>query len=250
VTGFQPSRSPILYAAILSIFCASTLIGPAWAQSSTLTNVDLELVLAIDTSTSVDEVEFDLQRRGLASAFRHPNVHTAIVAAGSKGIAVAVLQWAGKDSRAVQSDWTHIRSPADAAAFADTLANAPRYVRGFTDIPGAIFQATHMLEQNKFNGARRTIDVSGDGTSSSNSPEIARTKAVDLGIIINGLVIYSDEYDLGILADDELLAHYRNEVIGGPGSFVMEAADFVDFQRAIRAKLIREIAGSMVALGK
>jgi hypothetical protein len=62
-------------------------------------------------------------------------------------------------------------------------------------------------------------------------------------------VIYSDEYDLGILADDELLAHYRNEVIGGPGSFILEAADFVDFQRAIRAKLIREIAGSMVALG-
>jgi hypothetical protein len=98
VTSFQPSKSPALYAAVLSIYFASTLIGPAWAQSSTPTNVDLELVLAIDTSTSVDEVEFDLQRRGLASAFRHPNVHTAIVAAGSKGIAVAVLQWAGKDS--------------------------------------------------------------------------------------------------------------------------------------------------------
>lgn len=211
--------------------------------------VDLELVLAIDASTSVDPQEFDLQWRGLAMAFRHPDVLGAIEAVGDLGIAVTLVQWAGWGQQSTAVDWQFINSESTAAIFSDKIARVPRLHRGFTDIAGAIRYSMSKIENNRFDGSRRVIDVSGDGTSSGGYrlPSHQRDFALSLGMIINGLVIYSDEYDLGDLANISVKQHYEDHVIGGPAAFLVEANDFEDFARAIREKLVREIIGPPVA---
>ncbi len=210
----------------------------------------MELVLALDTSTSVDREEFDLQRLGLAAAFRHPQVQQAILALGPGGMAIAVTQWAGKDSAAFGMPWAHVRSATDIEAVAAVLETMPRQMEGRTDIATAIRFATAAILGNAYVGSRRTIDVSGDGSSDIADPGAARDVALALGITINGLVIHTTEYDLGELADIELYQHYLRRVIGGSGAFVMEARDYADFAEAIRRKLLREINGPAVAINR
>ena len=209
--------------------------------------VDLELVLALDASSSVSAFEFTLQKQGLARAFRDPAVQKAILGLGPDGMAVAVLQWAGKGAQLDTLGWVHLRTEADADAFAARLTGIPRAVRGFTDIAGALRKATAMIDTNAFEGRRRTIDVSGDGTADGENPARARDEAVARGIVVNGLVIHATEYDLGELAELDLFRQYAQDVTGGPGAFVMEAKDFRDFAEAMRRKLLREIAGNAFA---
>ena len=206
----------------------------------------LELLLAVDASTSVDAREFRLQRDGLAQAFVSEEVLRAIASAGPRGIAVALMEWAGPRQQEIVVDWTHITDETDARAFAARLRAAPRVVSGFTDIRTAIDVARIEIARNAFEGARKVIDVSGDGTASNGSPDAARDRALAQGMTINGLVIYSQEYDLGDLANMAILAHYRFRVIGGPGAFIEVAEDFEDFARAIRRKLLREIGGFLL----
>lgn len=222
---------------------ALCMAGPAQAQQP----VTLELVLALDTSTSVDEAEFDLQRLGLAAAFRHPQVRQAIAGLGPDGLALAVTQWAGAGSATYAVPWVHIRSAADTDTVAAALEAMPRMMQGRTDIATAIRFATSAILTNAFSGTRKTIDVSGDGSSDIADPATARDSALAQGITINGLVIYATDYDLGELADIELHQHYVQRVIGGPGAFVMEARNYGDFAQSIRRKLLREINGPAVA---
>ena len=209
--------------------------------------MDIELVLAIDASTSVDVREFNLQWEGLARAFVHPDVVGAISAVGDLGIAVTMVQWAGRGRHRTVVEWTFINDEAGAARFSQKIATATRQVRGFTDIGGAIRYSAQSILNNQFEGARKVIDVSGDGTSSTGSPALARDAAIQNGITINGLVIYNEEYDLGQLASYDLRTHYENHVIGGNAAFLMIAQDFNDFARAIREKLVREIMGPPIA---
>lgn len=209
--------------------------------------VDLELVLAMDTSTSVDAAEFELQRQGLALAITHPDVLAAIRTIGNHGIAVEVVHWAGERRQVVSVGWQHIRGKSDAEIFAASILAAPRRTQGFTDIAGAIEFAAARFVGNGFKGTRLVIDVSGDGTASAESPAFQRDQAVEYGITINGLVILTDEVDLGTLADDLIVAYFEREVIGGPGAFVLVADSFDDFAVAIRRKLVREIIGLVVA---
>ena len=214
------------------------LSSPAHAQRL----VALELVLAVDCSSSVDADEFELQMRGLARAFEHPGVLTALSQTGTKGIAVALLQWSGAGEQAVALDW-HLLDSAEAAQdFADKIDKTPRFVSGgATAIGPAIQAATHMLENNKFAGERRVIDVSGDGRTNEGGPaSIRRIQANRLGITVNGLAILKDEPDLAI--------YYVAGVVGGPGAFLLTADDFNDFARAIRRKLYFEISGPPIAL--
>ena len=206
--------------------------------------VALELVLAIDASTSVDEREFDLQRTGLARAFQSKTVKSAIASLGTEGLAVSVVQWAGENAQHLAVPWSFIRSENSADMFAGRLLKMERKVSGFTDIAGAITFSTRQLLANEYRGARLAIDVSGDGTSDRNDPAIARDIALAEGITINGLVIFSDEHDLGDLAKFSLREHYQTKVIGGPGAFLLEAERFKDFARAIEMKLVREISGA------
>ena len=231
------ARATRSWPATLAAFAALSIAAPVPAG----TPVDLELVLAVDASSSVDDGEFALQMRGLASAFRHPGVHAAIHNVGDDGVAVTLIQWSDHAWQVVAVDWTLIRDPVGALAMADKIDHAGRAVPGGgTAIYGVVNTALHELDRNGFDGRRRVIDVSGDGTSDLAVPtSAARKRAVGRGVVINGLAILNDE--------PELDAYYRRFVIGGEGAFVMTAADYNDFAEAIAAKLIREIASTPVA---
>jgi len=218
---------------------------PAQAQNTTdatgatgaTVNVELELVLAIDTSASVDLQEFQVQYRGLAQAFRSDALIGAIEALGGNGIAVMVMQWAGPFSHYVAVPWRRVRNRIEAAAFARAIESAHRaFLIDVTAIGAAIDKAVEHLAENRYAGRRRVIDVSGDGPSNFGpEPAAARDRAVAAGVTVNGLVIVG--------GNPVLLDHYRDEVIGGPGAFMMRANRFADYPRAIREKLVREIEG-------
>jgi len=204
-------------------------------------SVDLELLLAVDVSPSVNTDEYDLQIRGLSEAFRHPDVVDAIRAGAPNGIAVALMQWAGPREQALSVGWSEVRDQATADSFAEQIdAVARPTTNGGTAIGDALDRAIALLAENRFDGARQVIDVSGDGrTNQGESPAPIRTLAVLSGITVNGLVILDDE--------PQLDAYYLKRVIGGPGAFVLHANGFEDFAEAIRLKLIREITGATVA---
>ena len=203
-------------------------------------DVDLNLVLAVDSSTSVNERNYTLQIAGLSAAFADPRLHAAIAHGSHRAIAVAVLEWAAYDDTAVSVDWHVIRSEGDAIDFARTLATAPRRVSGgVTSLSGAMDSGRALLARAPVSAERLIIDIAGDGRNSDGRPVIeARNEAVAAGIVINGLAITSDVPDLP--------AYYREKVIGGDGSFAIEVADYKGFASGILAKLLREIDGSFL----
>ena len=231
----------------LAGFLLGSLLFSSSAGAQTLQPVDLELVLAVDTSTSVDAQEFDLQSRGLAEAFLHPDVVAAIRFAGTRGVAIALVHWAGEARQAVAVDWHVVRDGRTAAELSAKISATSRSIKGLTDIVGAIGFSVDAIEANDFSGGRRVIDISGDGSGDARRSEAARDAANARGITINGLVIHNRDIDLGELANIDLRDHYTNHVIGGPGSFIMTAKNFEDFRVAIRAKLVREITGPVSA---
>jgi pyruvate/2-oxoacid:ferredoxin oxidoreductase beta subunit len=229
----------------------AVLASVAWlcsvARAQTAQPVDLELVLAVDTSTSVDEKEFALQTQGLAEAFLHPDVVNAIRLAGRNGVAVSVVHWAGQGAQATAVDWFVVRDSTSAAALSRRIAATTRALNGMTDIAGVLQFSMRSILSNDLDGARRVIDVSGDGTGDAGKDAAARDAALAQGIVVNGLVINNVDYSLGELANIDLYSHYRDNVIGGPGAFLMTAKDYDDFRVAIRRKLVREIIGPVSA---
>ena len=203
--------------------------------------VDLELVLAVDASSSVSAEEFELQIRGLAEAFGDPRVVQAIRASGDLGVAVALMQWSDARKQVLAVDWTLVRDRESALAFAQALADTPRFlVGGSTAIGAALEYAMRQLERNGFTGRRKVIDVSGDGRANQGiHPIYLRDAAVVLGITINGLVILNE--------DPTVDSYYFANVIGGTGAFVMTANDYESYALAILTKLIKEIAGAPIA---
>ncbi|MGF1612313.1 MAG: DUF1194 domain-containing protein [Kiloniellales bacterium] len=203
--------------------------------------VDLELLLAVDTSSSVSAGEFDLQMRGLAAAFRHPAVLAAIEAIGDLGIAVALIQWSDARNQFVAIDWTAVRDEASALVLADEIDNSPRFlIGGGTAIGAALEFSLRQFERSPFASRRQVIDLSGDGrTNQGAEPAPIRDQAVARGITINGLAILNEDPYVG--------RYYSFNVIGGTGAFVMTAADYEDFEDAMLQKLIKEIAGVPVA---
>ncbi len=203
--------------------------------------VDLELVLALDASGSIDGEEFKQQIAGLASAFRDPRVLTAIEAAGEDGIAISVVQWAGAYSQTVAIDWQLVRDPSSAEVFAQRLDGLARlFVEPRTSIAAAIDFARRQLRDNGFAGQRQVVDISGDGRHNQGvPPSVERDRAVAEGVTINGLAILDQ--------DPTLEDHYRGSVIGGSGAFVIGIGSFADFAEAIVRKLVREISGSPIA---
>jgi hypothetical protein len=223
-----------------AIMTAGLMLANSYTSASA-EDVDLELLLAVDVSPSVDAEEYVLQMRGLADAVRHPDVVDAIRSAAPRGVAVALMQWGGPREQNVSVPWTAVRDEATASAFAERIETVTRpTTSGGTAIGDALGRGVSVLAENNFRGLRQVIDVSGDGrTNQGDSPAPIRAHAVSLGITVNGLVIIDE--------DPQLIGYYLERVIGGPGSFVLQADDFEDFARAVRLKLIREIAGSMIA---
>jgi hypothetical protein len=221
--------------------------GAATATAQELP-VDLELVLAVDVSGSIDAEEARQQRDGYVAAIADAAVVQAIQANFHRRIAVLYLEWASADYQRVALDWAIIEDDASAKAFAGRLAAAPPRTARWTSISAAIDAAVPLFEGNGYAGDRRVIDVSGDGPNNRGRPvRAARDEAMARGIVINGLPILDDRpqpagqptpAELGL--DD----YYRENVVGGPGSFVVPVQDFADFRMAILSKLIHEIAAA------
>jgi len=226
-------------------FAALVLVPAAVARAAE--QVDLLLVLASDVSRSVDHPKFLLQREGYAAAISDPQVIEAIKSGPNQRIAVCFVEWSGFGAQKLVIDWTIIDGPAAARKFGDQLLELPRSFADRTSISGGIEFATVQLERAPFEGARRTVDVSGDGTNNAGRDvKLARDETVAKGIVINGLVILSDR-PVPWNAEHTnppggLEKYYQDNVIGGPGAFVLVAENFNSFGRAIVKKLIAEIA--------
>ena len=228
----------------LAITAAPMLALPGAAVAADQ-SVDLELVLAVDVSGSVDIDEAKLQRDGYVAALTHPDVVAAIANGMLGRIAVAYVEWAGFAYKTVVVEWRLIDDGASARTFATTLASAPLTTGMWTSISGVIEFALPMFADNGFDGTRRAIDISGDGANNNGRLVTrARDEAVAAGIAINGLPIVNDRLSpFGFPQIPNLDRYYYFCVIGGPGAFVVVAAGPADFATAIRRKLILEIAG-------
>lgn len=209
--------------------------------------VDLALVLVTDVSRSIDDSEYDLEKRGTAAALTSPAVLSAIRSGAIGRIAVAYVEFAGSYEVHTVLGLTLIADEAQARAFADRLAEAPRSFYGRTSISAGIDAAVTLLADPTIEPQRRVIDVCGDGTNNAGRDiETARDDALHQGVVINGLTIINDHpvsYTFAHVAPPGGLTNwYREHVIGGPGSFVLEVHDFQSFGAAMTRKLVNEIA--------
>ena len=225
----------------------ATLAGLAMALAALparALDVDLELVLAVDVSRSVDDEEAQLQREGYMQALTDRRVIDAIQSGQLGRIAVTYFEWAGAHYQNTTVPWTVIDGPDSAKAFALRIGDAPRISEMWTSISGAMLYGAAQFVDNGFNGTRRVIDISGDGRNNP-GPEITMTRdlVVASGIVINGLPIMSERPNFGRPPERDVDIYYEQNVIGGAGSFLVPALEFSDFARAVRTKLIKEISG-------
>ena len=200
------------------------------------TAVDLQLVLAVDVSGSVNAQRFELQKMGYVAAFQNQRVLNAILSGRNQSIAVTMMQWSGPFLQSQVVPWTVLKDESTVKGIAGAIESAPRMMYGGgTSISGAIDNAVTLFPQAPFKTERRVIDVSGDGSNNrGRSVTQARDEAVDAGIVINGLPILAFEPYLD--------QYFKDYVIGGPGSFMIAAKNFETFAEAILMKLILEIA--------
>ena len=221
---------------------ASTLLAPTLARAEG-DPVDVLLVLAVDVSRSVDEDEARLQREGYRNAVADPVVVEAIRGGMMGAIGLAYVEWAGAEYQRLVLPWTRIAGAGEAQAWSERLAEAPRASLSWTSISGALDFSLKVLNDAPLEATRRVIDVSGDGVNNSGGPvDLARDRVVAEGITINGLPIVNDRPTFGRMPPVPLDDYYRENVIGGPGAFVIVAEDFQSFGTAVKRKLIREIA--------
>jgi Protein of unknown function (DUF1194) len=209
------------------------MILPAAAADRTLTN--LELVLALDCSASVDSREFRIQIDGIAEAFKDPKIHRAVENLKPFGVAVSIVQWGAPGETKQVVPFTLLMDARDTKAFGFRASLIPRWLRASeTSIATAIADSAELIESNAFEGRRKVIDVSGDGRDNSTLDlESARLAAKEAGITVNGLAIESD--------DGKLAAYFKDNVMTGADAFVERAENYEDFARAIREKLLREL---------
>jgi Protein of unknown function (DUF1194) len=231
-------RPALAAIAFLVFFC--------FAAGSRAAGVDLEVILAADVSRSIDDAEFDLQRKGYAAALSDPRVLTAIRGRPGAAIGVCFIEWSGDEDQQVVVDWNEIRDEEDAGSAAAAILAAPRSFMGRTSISAAIDFAMAQFAKSKWQAGRRIIDISGDGTNNSGRPVTeARDEAVSRGITINGLAIINDKPNLGYSAHTQppggLPLYYRQNVIGGPNAFLLVIQDFNSFADAMANKLAKEI---------
>src|SRR5262245_60478406 len=232
--GQQGSDAPVgmIRTAIVAIAAACALATPpACAQP-----VDLQLVLAVDTSGSVNEQRFELQKQGYVAAFRSLQLLRAITSGTRNAIAVTMTQWTGPALQIQVVPWMLITDEASMHAFADAVDKAPRQLfGGGTSISGAIDHAMTLFPRTDFKGVRRVIDVSGDGANNRGRPaNAARDDAVRDGVTINGLPI--------LALEPYLERYYWESVVGGPGAFAIAAENYETFAEAVLKKLVIEIA--------
>ena len=205
--------------------------------------VDIELVLAIDCSSSVDDEEFALQVAGMANAFRDPMIQDAIQNGTEGAIGISVIQWSSERFQNVAVRWRLLRGPADADTLANEIEAMPRTIgTGATSIANALLFAANSFNGNGMEGYRRVIDMSADGENNQGLDiHVARAQVLTRGITINGLAIRNEFPNLDI--------YFEDRVIGGDRAFIEVAKDYEDYRNAIFRKLFRELRDVPVADG-
>jgi hypothetical protein len=217
--------------------------APVVAQSAT-PSVDVELILAVDVSYSMDMDELAVQREGYAQAIVSKEFLQALKSLPNGKISVTYFEWAASSDQKVIIPWRLIDGPETADAVAEEILKTPIRRASRTSISGAIYFAMPLFDENPYKGMRRVIDISGDGPNNNGAPVTgAREMALSKGIVINGLPIMVKEPSYSTMDIDNLDWYYEDCVIGGPGSFVVAIKDREKFKEAIRAKLLLEVAG-------
>ncbi len=227
---------------------ATIAVLPAMTHAET---VDVAIALTVDVSRSIDDEDFQLQRQGYAAAVTNPRFVQAIQSSPHGAVALCFLEWAGPDQRAVVAKWMVIRDGKGAAEFAKILLDAPRSSAGRTAIGAGIDFAVAQFETGGVAAKRRIIDVSGDGSNNSGRLVTeARDAAVAKGITINGLAIINEKTSgepesfryVHTHPPGGLPNYYRDNVIGGPGAFVLQIVNFDTFAEAMTNKLLTEVS--------
>ncbi len=222
----------------------ATQLGLQLAARETHPSVDVELVLAVDVSYSMDMDELALQREGYAQAIVSKEFLQALKSGPNGKISVTYFEWAASSDQKIIIPWRVIDGPETADAVASEILKTPIRRASRTSISGAINFAMALLDEDPHRGIRRVIDISGDGPNNNGSPvTIARDAAVEKGVIINGLPIMVKELSYSTMDIGNLDFYYEDCVIGGPGSFVVTIKERDKFKEAIRTKLVLEIAG-------
>jgi len=216
--------------------------GPQLSEN--LPSVDVELVIAVDVSYSMDMDELAIQREGYAQAIVSKEFLQALKTGPNGKISVTYFEWAASSDQKIIIPWRVIDGPETADAVANEIMKTPIRRASRTSISGAINFAMPLFDENPYRGMRRVIDISGDGPNNNGSPvTVARDAALEKGITINGLPIMVKEPSYSTMDIDNLDFYYEDCVIGGPGSFVVTIKDRDKFKEAIRTKLLLEVAG-------
>jgi len=223
---------------------SKTELSAQSAQKQAAASVDIELILAVDVSYSMDMDELAIQREGYAQAIVSKEFLQALKSLPNGKISVTYFEWAASSDQKIIIPWRLIDGPETADAVADEILKTPIRRASRTSISGAINFALPLFDEDPYHGLRRVIDISGDGPNNNGGPvTVARDAALEKGIIINGLPIMVKEPSYSTMDIDNLDFYYEDCVIGGPGSFVVSIKDREKFKEAIRSKLLLEVAG-------
>ena len=214
------------------------------ADKDQAATVDVELILAVDVSYSMDMDELAIQREGYAQAIVSKDFLQALKSLPNGKVAITYFEWAASSDQKIIIPWRVIDGPETADAVAGEILKTPIRRASRTSISGAIYFAMPLFDENPYHGLRRVIDISGDGPNNNGAPVLgARDEALSKGIVINGLPIMVKEPSYSTMDIDNLDWYYEDCVIGGPGSFVVSIKDREKFKEAIRTKLLLEVAG-------
>jgi hypothetical protein len=214
------------------------------AEKDAAATVDVELIIAVDVSYSMDMDELAVQREGYAQAIMSTEFLQALRTGPHGKVAITYFEWAASSDQKIIIPWRVIDGPETADAVATEILKTPIRRASRTSISGAIYFAMPLFDDNPYHGLRRVIDISGDGPNNNGAPVTpARDEALSKGIVINGLPIMVKEPSYSTMDIDNLDWYYEDCVIGGPGSFVVAIKDREKFKEAIRTKLLLEVAG-------
>src|SRR6201984_3591056 len=221
--------------------------GPNSQQADphdSVASVDVELVIAVDVSYSMDLDELAVQREGYAQAIVSKDFLQAMTTGPHSKVAVTYFEWSASSDQKIIIPWRLIDGPESAGVSAQEITSAPVRRGSRTSISGAIYFAMPLFDEDPYHGLRRVIDISDDGPNNNGAPVTgARDEALSKGIVINGLPIMVKEPSYSTMDIDNLDYYYEDCVIGGPGSFVVPIKDREKFKEAIRTKLLLEVAG-------
>jgi hypothetical protein len=206
--------------------------------------VDVELILAVDVSYSMDMDELAIQREGYAQAVTSSEFLQALKTGPTGRVAITYFEWAASHDQKVIIPWRVVDGPESAGAVAEEILKTPLRRASRTSISGAINFGMGLFEENPYRGLRRVIDISGDGPNNNGEPvTVARDAALAKGVVINGLPFMVKEPNSSTMDIENLDVYYEDCVIGGPGSFVVPIQGREKFKEAIRTKLVMEVAG-------